>query len=119
MRDWKKYTVWQLAHQFVLEIYKETLNFPKEEDYNISSQLRRASSSIPTNIVEGAGRDSEAEFNRFLIIAQGSANEVQYLLLLAKDLGYLNLNKYDKLEDEIDKIKRMLYKLSKRLSNKK
>lgn len=118
MRDWKKYNVWQLAHQFVLEIYNETRNFPLEETYNLTSQLRRASSSVPTNFVEGAGRNSEAEFYRFLIIAQGSANEVQYLLLLAKDLKYLTLNRYNELEDEIDKIKRMLFKLSNSLKNK-
>lgn len=115
MRDWRKYDVWQLSHQLVLEIYKETKKFPTSETYNLTSQLRRASASIPTNFVEGAERNSEAEFKRFLIIAQGSANEVQYLLLLAKDLGFLPSKKFIEIEDNVDKIKRMLFNLSKNL----
>ena len=115
MRDWRKYKVWELSHEFVLEIYQVTTNFPKEEVYNLTSQLRRACLSIPTNIVEGAGRNSDAEFCRFLIMAQGSANEVQYLLLASKDLNLVEDVKHTELNDKVDKIKRMLFNLIKSL----
>ncbi len=111
MRDWKKYNVWQLSHQFLLEIYKITKSFPKDELFNLTSQLRRASLSIPTNISEGAGRNSDAEFIRFLTISQGSANESEYLILIAKDLFYINDDLYNELNDKINVIKKMLYKL--------
>ena len=75
MRDFKKYDIWQLSHFFTLEIYKITSNFPKEEVYGLTSQIRRASAFIPTNICEGCGRNSDKEFNQFLNIALGSANE--------------------------------------------
>ena len=78
MRDYKKYTVWQKSHQFVLDIYKVTKLFPKEELFGLTSQMRRSSSSIPTNIVEGAGRKGDKDFCRFLYIAFGSANEIEY-----------------------------------------
>ena len=73
MRDFKKYDIWKLSHVFTLKTYELTKSFPKDEIYGLTSQLRRASSSIPTNISEGCGRDSDAEFNRFLTIALGSA----------------------------------------------
>lgn len=71
MRDYKKYTVWELGHEITLETYKLTKNFPNDENFGLTSQMRRASSSIPANIAEGCGRESDAEFKRFLIIAQG------------------------------------------------
>ncbi|WP_435137132.1 four helix bundle protein [Formosa sp. A9] len=74
MRDFKKYDIWKLSHSLTLEIYKLTSNFPQEELFGLTSQLRRASASIPTNISEGCGRDSDKDFNRFLAIALGSAN---------------------------------------------
>ncbi|WP_317133530.1 four helix bundle protein [Flavobacterium humi] len=79
MRDFKKYEIWQMSHDFTLEIYKITSQYPKEEIYGLISQIRRASSSIPTNISEGCGRNSDNEFNQFLNIALGSANETEYL----------------------------------------
>ena len=87
MRDFKKYDIWKLSHQLTLDVYLVSKSFPKEEIYGIVSQIRRASTSIPTNISEGCGRDSDAEFNRFLTIALGSAFEVEYLLILSKDLN--------------------------------
>ena len=78
MRDFRKYEVWQLSHSLVLDIYSISKNFPKEEQFNITSQLRRACASIPTNISEGCGRNSDKEFNQFLNIALGSASETEY-----------------------------------------
>ena len=111
MRDFKKYDIWQLSHAFTLEIYKITANFPKEELYSLTSQIRRASSSIPTNISEGCGRNSDKEFNQFLNIALGSANETEYLLILSKDLKYLSEDLYSDLESKINTIKSKIYKL--------
>ncbi|RZK12827.1 MAG: four helix bundle protein, partial [Flavobacterium sp.] len=90
MRDFKKYDIWQLSHLLTLEIYKVTSHFPKEEIYGLTSQIRRAATSIPTNISEGCGRNSDKEFNYFLNIALGSANETEYLLILSKDLQYID-----------------------------
>lgn len=115
MRDFKKYQIWQLSHQFTLDVYQLTKDFPKEEKFGITSQLRRASSSIPTNISEGCGRDSDAEFNRFLTIALGSASESEYLLLLSKDLKIIDNQSFQKLNEKINIIKRKTYQLKQKL----
>ena len=111
MRDYKKYKVWELGHQVTLEIYRLTKSFPKEEAYGMSSQMRRASYSVPSNIAEGCGRESDAEFKRFLVIAKGSAAELEYFTLLARDLGFLEQNSFIKLYDKVDKIRRSLHNL--------
>lgn len=111
MRDFKKYDIWQLSHSFTLEIYKISANFPKEELYGLSSQIRRAAASIPTNISEGCGRSSDKEFNQFLNIAIGSSNEVEYLLILSKDLNYINIEVFESLGKDINQIKSKIYKL--------
>lgn len=111
MRDFKKYDIWQLSHSLTLEIYKITSNFPKEELYGLTSQIRRATASIPTNISEGCGRNSDREFNQFLNIALGSTSETEYLLILSKDLNYINIEKFETLEKEINTIKSKIYKL--------
>ena len=116
MRDFKKYDIWQLSHELTLEVYKITSTFPKEELFGISSQLRRATSSIPTNISEGCGRNSDKEFNQFLNIALGSALETEYLLILSKDLNYLNQEKFQDLELKINNIKSKIYKLKQKLT---
>ena len=115
MRDFKKYDVWKLSHVYTLKVYEITKTFPKEEVYGIISQIRRASSSIPTNISEGCGRDSDAEFNRFLTIALGSASEVEYLIILSKDLNYLEEGSFIKLNEDINTIKRKIYTLKQKL----
>lgn len=79
MRNFKKYDIWQLSNQFTLEVYKTTNLLPKEEMYGLTGQLCRAASSIPTDISEGCGRNSDTEFNHFLNIALGSASETEYL----------------------------------------
>jgi four helix bundle protein len=102
MRDFKKYDIWQLSHTFTLRIYSNTSLFPKDELYGITSQIRRASSSIPTNISEGCGRNSDKEFNQFLNIALGSASETEYLIILSRDLNYIDTEKFEILEKEIN-----------------
>jgi four helix bundle protein len=111
MRDFKKYDIWQLSHSLTLEVYKITYNFPKEELYGLTSQIRRASVSIPTNISEGCGRNSDKEFNQFFNIALGSTNETECFLVLSKDLNYINKEIFEKLEKEINIIKSKIYKL--------
>ena len=115
MRDFKKYNIWTLSHSFTLEVYNLTKNFPKEEMYGLTSQIRRASSSIPTNISEGCGRDSDAEFNRFLTIALGSASESEYLLILSKELNYIDTSSFEKLISDINIIKQKTYSLKQKL----
>ena len=108
MRDFRQIKVWERAHSLTLEIYKATSSFPREELYGITSQLRRASASIPANIAEGFGRGGNAELAMFLQIGMGSAYEVEYHALLAKDLGFLNEGAYDRLVTQIIEVKRML-----------
>ncbi len=115
MRDFKKYDIWKLSHQLTLDIYNITKKFPQEELYGITSQIRRATTSIPTNISEGCGRDSDLEFNRFLTIALGSASETEYLILLSRDLNYINQKKYAELDENINTIKRKIYTLKQKL----
>ena len=116
MRDFKKYDIWVLSHQFTLKIYELTKSFPNNEIYGVVSQIRRASSSVPTNISEGCGRESDSEFNRFLTIALGSASEVEYLLILSKDLDYVDNESFEKLVEEINTIKRKIYSLKQKLN---
>ena len=109
MRDFRDIKVWSKSHRFALEIYEVSRKFPKDERYGLTSQMRRAAASIPTNIAEGCGRGSEADFARFLQIAAGSASEVEYQLLLARDLKLLNQQTYELLHRDVTEVKRMLY----------
>jgi four helix bundle protein len=117
MRDFRKILVWQKSHDLTLRLYKITSTFPKEELYGLTSQIRRASASIPTNIAEGCGRDTQTELARFIHIAAGSASELDYHLLLSYDLGYTNQETYQELEQSISEIKRMLYGFEKTVSS--
>lgn len=108
MQDFRKLQVWEKAHQLTLAIYKVTNGFPKEELYGLTSQMRRSSASIPTNIAEGCGRNGNSELGRFLHIAAGSGSELEYQLILACDLGYLFTPDYEVLSRELVEIKRML-----------
>jgi four helix bundle protein len=110
MKDFRKLQVWEKAHFLTLSIYKQTHTFPKEELYGLTSQIRRASSSIPINIAEGCGRGSDKDFARFLQISFGSASETEYLLLLCFELGYLSENNYLESNFSIQEIKKMLAK---------
>lgn len=111
MRDFRNLTVWSRSHTFVINVYKITRKFPKEEIYGLTSQIRRAAMSIPTNIAEGCGRKSDADFCRFLQISVGSASEVDYELQLAYELGYLTESEYDELAKEVVEIRKMIAKL--------
>ena len=115
MRDFRKYDVWNLSHALVLEVYNVTKDFPSHEVYGITNQIRRAAASIPTNISEGCGRSSDAEFSRFLHIALGSASETEYLIQLAYDLKYINEHFYTDLTEKVNLIKKKLFHLNKSL----
>jgi len=110
MKDFRQLKVWEKAHALTLIIYKLTKRFPKEEIYGLTSQLRRATSSIPTNIAEGCGR-SGPEFRHFLQIAMGSACEVEYLLLLSYELENIAKSEYEDLFARIIEIKKMIASL--------
>ena len=108
MKDFRQLRVWEESHTLTLRIYQATKSFPKEELFALTNQLRRACMSIPTNIAEGCGRESNRDFAHFLQIAMGSANETDYQLLLAKDLKYIDEKIFLELNDKVDKIKRQL-----------
>lgn len=116
MRDFKNYNVWEKSHQLVLEIYKITKLYPQEENYGLVSQMRRSSSSVPTNIAEGAGRISDAEFARFIVMASGSACELEYQIILSHSLEYMNSTQFEELNQKINEIKKMLIGLHKKLA---
>jgi four helix bundle protein len=115
MEDFKNLKVWTKAHELTLAIYQCTRKFPKEEMYGLSSQVRRASASIGANIAEGCGRRSDPEMKRFVQIARGSASELEYHLLLARDLQLLTGDEFKNLEAKVFEIQRMLASLSQRL----
>ena len=98
-----------------LDIYQATKAFPKEEMYGLTSQVRRACSSIPANIAEGCGRNGDAELARFMYIAMGSASELEYHLMLAHDLGFFTNADYERLNQETMELKQMLTKFIKKL----
>src|SRR5262249_39798967 len=108
MKDFRDIKVWLKGHELTLQLYKETQRFPKDELYGLTSQIRRASSSIQANIAEGCGRGTDSELRQFLQIAMGSASELEYHLLLARDLGYLEATKYESLNNQVTEVKRML-----------
>ena len=111
VETWKDLQVWQLAHGLVLRVYEMAKGFPTEERFRLTDQLCRAAISIPTNIVEGKGRNSLGEYLQFLSIAKGSVEEVKYLLLLARDLGYIDEAGYWELADGYNQVGKMLNKL--------
>ncbi len=115
MQDFRKLKVWQKSHELALEVYRATAKFPKEELYGLTSQIRRASMSIPMNIAEGSGRGSDADFAHFLQIALASACETEYQLLLSRDLGFIGGDEYSKLQDCLQEVKRMISSLLKTL----
>ena len=109
MRNFQELTIWQRSHFLTLKIYSVTKDLPKDEMFGLTSQMRRSSSSIPTNIAEGCGRNSNAELNRFFVIAAGSTSELQYQLILSKDLGYIIESVFKELHDETIQIRKMIY----------
>jgi four helix bundle protein len=116
MKDFRDLKVWEKAHSLTLEVYKITKNFPKEELYGLTSQMRRSSSSIATNIAEGCGRNSAADFARFLQIAIGSASELEYQIQLGYDLEIISNEDFSKLPNGVIQIKKMLTKYIQKLT---
>ena len=108
MKDFRELQVWQRSHALTLAVYRQTKSFPKDELFGLTSQIRRASASIPANIAEGCGRDGDAELKRFLNIALGSACELDYHLLLATELGYIAADESRPLAAEVLELRRML-----------
>ncbi len=108
MKDYRDLQVWQRAHKLNLAVYRDTADFPKHEWYGLRSQIRRCSGSVPANIAEGCGRHGDGDFYRFLDIAAGSASELDYHLLLARDLSYVADPAYRGLVRELTEVRRML-----------
>jgi len=117
MRDFRGLKVWKKGHALTLAVYRATRTFPAEEKYGLTSQLRRAAASIPTNLAEGCGRSGERELARFASIAAGSASEVEYLLLLSADLGLLDQDTHTTLNDQVVEIKKMLASFHRKLKS--
>jgi four helix bundle protein len=111
MGDYRSLRVWEEAHALALEIYRLTRSFPAGEMYGLTSQMRRSAASVPTNLAEGSGRNTPGELKRFCRVSLGSANELDYQLLLARDLGYIDDQGYAVIGDRIDHVKRMLTNL--------
>lgn len=111
MRNFRNLRVWEKSHLLTLSIYEFTSSFPKEELYGLTSQMRRSSSSVPSNIAEGCGRNSQPQFARFLNFAFGSASELEYQIILSKDLGFIDEDGFNKLLERVIEIKRMLTSL--------
>ena len=111
MKDFRDLQVWQKAHRLTLAAYSSTSTFPREEMYGLTSQIRRCAASIAANIAEGCGKRGNPEFQRFLNIASGSASELEYHFLLARDLGFLSDSDYNKLDAAVVEVKRMLASL--------
>ncbi len=110
-KGFRKLLVWQRAHELVLSIYKMTEKFPKSEVFALTSQVRRAVVSIPANIAEGQGAGTKPQFARYLDIAKGSLSEVEYYLVLAKDLKYIDPEKYKEAESLRSEVGFLLYRL--------
>ena len=115
MKDFRSLKVWERAHALTLVIYKATQAFPKQELYSLTNQIQRAAVSVPANIAEGCGKDSDAELKRYFLIAMGSASELEYLLLLAHDLGYLQESIYQLMQNELVETRKMLNAFIQRL----
>jgi four helix bundle protein len=115
MKDFRDLLVWQKSHSLTLGIYKVTSGFPKSELYGLTSQMRRAAASIPANIAEGCGKQSDADFGRYIEIAMGSASELDHHLILAYDLGFLVEDDYQQLNGQTQEVKRMLIGFIKKL----
>jgi four helix bundle protein len=116
VKDFRDLQVWQKAHQLTLAVYRRTATFPIDERYGLTTQLRRSSSSIAANLAEGCGRTGDAELARFCSIAMGSASELDYHLLLARDLNLLNGTDYAALAQHTTEVKRMLTGLIQKLT---
>ncbi len=119
MQDFRNLSVWRNAHELALMVYKETSHFPASERFGLIDQMRRAAVSIPSNIAEGCGRGTDADFARFVQISLGSASELEYQLMLASDLGHLPREQTEPLLARVQSIKKMASTLVRRLASKR
>lgn len=108
MRDFKTLQIWESSHKLTLDVYELTASFPKEEVFGLTSQLRRSVASVPTNIAEGCGRNSDADTAHFIQIAIGSLCETEYHLILARDLGYIDNVSYESLSERITILRKQM-----------
>lgn len=108
MRDFRELKVWEKAHRLTLAVYRATEHFPAEERFGLTGQLRRSAVSVASNIAEGCGREGERELAQFLNIAAGSASELEYQLLLARELEHLSVSRHRELDTQVNEVKRML-----------
>jgi len=114
--DYRTLETWQKAHQLALTVYAATASYPGSERFGLTAQTRRAVVSVPSNVAEGAGRDSDRDFARFVAIATASSNEVEYQLLLARDLGYLSDDLFQALTVQNSGVRSMLNRLRQSLA---
>lgn len=116
MRNFEELAIWQKGHALTLKVYLSTKTFPKEEIYGLVSQMRRSSSSIPTNIAEGCGRRSDLELRKFLVISSGSCSELHYQFMLSRDLGFISEDLYKELCEQVIEIRKMIHAFVQKLS---
>ena len=119
VQSFKDLIIWQKSHQLTLKLYTLTKQFPDAEKFMITSQIRRAAYSIPSNIVEGHSRNSGKEFRYFLSIARGSLSELEYFLILSKDLKYIAEDEFNELEANLVEISKILYSFTTNLKEQK
>ena len=119
MKDFRDLKVWDRAHRLTLDVYRATSGFPREELYGLTSQIRRCSASIGANIAEGCGKRGNGEFQRYLQIASGSASELAYHLLLARDLHFLADASYEQLSKNLSEMRRMLTSLLQKVESER
>jgi four helix bundle protein len=119
MSDFRQLKVWDKAHRLAVSVYQAARAFPKDEMYGLTSQMRRAGTSVAANIAEGCGRTGKTELARFLGISMGSASELEYYLLLARDLSLLKPSEHKRLEDLVTEVKRMLTSFIQRLRSER
>lgn len=117
MRDFRKLSVWQKSHQLTLAIYKSITFYPKEEMYGLTNQMRRSAVSVPSNIAEGCGRNTQSQLAHFLNIGMGFASELEYQLILSKDLGFINDQIFKEQTNQVTEVKRMLTSLHQKVSS--
>jgi four helix bundle protein len=108
MQDFRSLDTWRKSHALALKIYRVTASFPETERYGLAAQMRGASTSVPCNVAEGCGRGGKNELIRFLQIASGSASELDYQILLSRDLGYVSAGDYEELFRDVSDVKRLL-----------
>lgn len=118
LKNYKELKVWQRAYKLSLEIYRVTKSFPNDEKYGLTSQMRRAAVSVPSNIAEGYGRKTIPEYTRSLYVAYGSNCELETQILISGDLSYIKAEEMTKLQNDIEEVERMLKALIKSLENK-